>query len=598
MQDNVPLGLGDQVVFNSEIATPRGYKLGCAVGTTYSLDFNTALSVPVSLALSGATNREEIERSPLGMFTAMQKLSERMFLFVERGNISAPAAKVPRLVAMLEPVMHEITPNPDCSFHPKVWILRYEPETGQGSARYRLIVMTRNLTRDQSWDASLVLDGVEAERPDDNGPLVALLDMLARDGEVAPNKAWEALREGLPNVRWDMPKGFEKVRFHLHDGQEGLSWLPVKSNKLAVVSPFIKAKALGRLGATTDDFRVLVTREDQLAVEGDKLPNIGEKKVLRSDATHDGQGQVAQPSGLHAKIYVAEENVGGKKPRTWVTIGSGNATNAGLNCARNVEFFASLRGLTDRIGGIDQVLGDTGIGGLAQEWSEVGEIAEVEEVADKVLRAAQQLVVRSELTLKWREVEGSWRATLVFENGLLELPDEVSLAAGLVTFKQENVVAVVGCEVDLKPGKIRLGDTTQFVRMLLTGPEGAEKQLVLKARSDGLPLGNRMDDIIADVLKDPASVLRFITLMLGEKSALFDEGSTARARSERRGAVGAVSSDEPMFEVLLKAWIADDPAVEQIEEVVEKLRQSGHEDRLSEELSHLLETMQTAGKVW
>ncbi len=595
MPNDALMDLDDRVIFNAELTAPAGYRLGCAIGTTYSLDFETALSVPVSLALSGAANRDEVAASPLGMFAAMQKLTSKLFVFVETGNIIVPTAKTSRLITMLEPMIHEITPNRDSSFHPKVWIMRFEPENAPDKAKFKLIVMTRNLTRDQSWDASLVLDGVEAEKSDDNTALTGLVDFLIQSGNIIVNKALSDLRRSLPNVKWECPKGFRGVRFHLHDGQAGESWSPPrKSNRLAVVSPFIKAEALNRLAQTTSRFEALITREDQLQSGTEDLPKICDIRVLRADAVHQSDEAISQPSGLHAKIYVAEQDIGGNNSRTWLTIGSGNATNAGLSCERNIEFFATLWGLTETVGGIEHFLGDTGLGQLSQSWEPDNELPEPVDLAEAVLRDAQQDIVRSNMTLKWETEGGVWRARLVFDEGLPVLPDLVSMSAGLVTFQRDRTVRIMGAETILQPDAIPLEDVTRFVRIVLSYSQEDTKELVLKLPVKGLPEENRMDAIIAEILKDPASVLRFIRLMLGEKSALFESGKDfVRVKTVQHP--GRASGDgEPMFEVLLRAWLAQDPAVEQIGEVISRLREIGHEDRVADDLGHLWETMRQA----
>lgn len=603
MQNETLMDLDDRVIFNTELAAPAGYRLGCAVGTTYSLDFETALSVPVCLALSGAANRDEVAGSPLGMFAAMQKLTSKLFLFVETGNIVVPTGKTSRLITMLEPVIHEITPNRESSFHPKVWILRYEPENATDKAKFKLIVMSRNLTRDQSWDASLVLDGVEAEKSDDNTSLIALLELLLHRGNTKVNKALSDLRKSLPNVKWECPKGFRRVRFHLHDGRPGESWLPPrKSNRLAVVSPFIKAEALNRLAQTTSRFEALITRKDQLQSGNKDFPEICDVRVLRDDAVHQSDEVISQPSGLHAKIYVAEEDVGGKNPRTWLTIGSGNATNAGLTCERNVEFFASLWGLTKTVGGIENILGDTGLGQLSQSWEPNDETPEPAGPAETALRKAQQDIVRSNMTLNWETEGDAWRARLVFDEVMPKLPDLVCMHAGLVTFHRDQSARVLGAETLLQPDAVPLTDVTRFVRIVLSYSQEATRELVLKLPVKDLPVENRMDAIIAEILKDASSVLRFIRLMLGEKGALFDNGKNLARTATAQQTGRASAAGQPMFEVLLRAWLARDPAVERIGEVIGRLRKNGHENRVADDLVHLWETLRearvgTAGKL-
>ena len=54
--------------------------------------------------------------------------------------------------------MHGVSAPQGGVFHPKFWLLRYLPQDSGGPARYRLLVLSRNLTYDRSWDTMLRLD--------------------------------------------------------------------------------------------------------------------------------------------------------------------------------------------------------------------------------------------------------------------------------------------------------------------------------------------------------------------------------------------------------------------------------------------------------
>ncbi len=56
------------------------------------------------------------------------------------------------------------------SFHPKFWLLKYLSD--QGEILYRIIILSRNLTFDRSWDLAVSLDGVVVAKANSkNGPL-------------------------------------------------------------------------------------------------------------------------------------------------------------------------------------------------------------------------------------------------------------------------------------------------------------------------------------------------------------------------------------------------------------------------------------------
>ncbi|MBO5884988.1 MAG: hypothetical protein J6Q51_04250, partial [Clostridia bacterium] len=43
------------------------------------------------------------------------------------------------------------------SFHPKFWLIKYV--NNEGEALYRVVVLSRNLTFDRSWDVSFCMEG-------------------------------------------------------------------------------------------------------------------------------------------------------------------------------------------------------------------------------------------------------------------------------------------------------------------------------------------------------------------------------------------------------------------------------------------------------
>ena len=148
-----------------------GHSLDRAVATTFTLDLETALMVP--LAFAGF--RFDENPDPIEVMEALRRTGERMDIFCQAGAISA--ARWPSdLVALLEKSIHEVRrPRPDRIFHPKVWALRLLNPAGDPA--FRLVVLSRNLTASRSWDTILWLDGQpQGRRPNaSNAPLEGLL---------------------------------------------------------------------------------------------------------------------------------------------------------------------------------------------------------------------------------------------------------------------------------------------------------------------------------------------------------------------------------------------------------------------------------------
>jgi len=237
------LAPAERIDFGEALVPPEGYRLEAAIGTTFSMDIATALTVPVAMALRGGIERDELIENPLAALAAMQRLQDRVRIFVEVGNIHPPVGKRNALISLLEGLVVEVAPPKRASFHPKLWLMRFSPEAG-GTTRQRLVMMSRNLTRDRSWDVALQLEGEETEKNQGgNQPLVDLIDWMPGPKP----RALQELRNQLAFVKWQAVPGFRKPVFHAHFPRSPHVWRPGKG-QMAVISPFCDDAALDMLG--------------------------------------------------------------------------------------------------------------------------------------------------------------------------------------------------------------------------------------------------------------------------------------------------------------------------------------------------------------
>ena len=147
-----------RAVLLDALRPPQGYELGFAVATTFTLDLAAALIVP--LAFAGSQLGEA--KDPVAVMEAVRSSADRVAIFCQAGNIVVPQ-QASDLVAFIEQCVHEVRrPKPGHLFHPKLWALRYEAEEHEPT--YRLLVLTRNLTLDRSWDLVLRLDSDDTRR--------------------------------------------------------------------------------------------------------------------------------------------------------------------------------------------------------------------------------------------------------------------------------------------------------------------------------------------------------------------------------------------------------------------------------------------------
>ncbi len=165
-------------------------------------------------------------------------------------------------------------------------------------------------------------------------------DLRALPGSIDPGpRIAEQLSQALDFSQLKVP-GMGKPYFHAHFPKQSKDqlWRPGPYVRLAVISPFCDAAGLKRLGSKGPER--LVACDDWLAKLGDQRPKLCQ--VLNSNLLPEADDEnIPDPearSGLHAKLFIRESG-----DRTYVTLGSGNATGAGLN-GTNVEVFVTLSG--------------------------------------------------------------------------------------------------------------------------------------------------------------------------------------------------------------------------------------------------------------
>ncbi len=245
---------------------PPGHSLDHAVATTFTLDLETALMVP--LAFAGF--RFDDQPDPVEVMEALREMSARLDVFCQAGAIR-PGGWPSDLVALLEDVVHAVRrPRPGHIFHPKVWVLRFLDQSHERS--YRLLVLSRNLTADRSWDTILWLDGRPGTEPRaSNKPLQRFVSALP-DLAVTPlptdrGAAVGALAEELGPVVWELPTGVREAHFHPIGIQGASAFAAAEQfdgDRTLAISPFVRPGALSQLFRSDGGQAVLVSRGEEL----------------------------------------------------------------------------------------------------------------------------------------------------------------------------------------------------------------------------------------------------------------------------------------------------------------------------------------------
>ena len=204
------------------IRPPSGYRLDFAVLTTFTLDLEALLVLPLSVLAHPDGGLEELLAVPLGLHQAIRDAGDRVHAFVDETDIGIPRRARP-LYSMLESSVHAVRAPYGGAFHPKVWVVRFAAVDETAVALLRVAVLSRNLTFDRSWDVALASEAplrsrrrVAASRP--LADLVRGLPQLATNTSRIPRDVAERVEELADQVArtaFPAPGGFDSpVEFH------------------------------------------------------------------------------------------------------------------------------------------------------------------------------------------------------------------------------------------------------------------------------------------------------------------------------------------------------------------------------------------------
>jgi len=543
---------------------PSGFSLSHAVATTFTLDLDTALTIPLSFAAHRVTADED----PIGILGAVRRAAAKVDIFAQAGQVSI---KVPpsALVAFLEPMVHPVEVKRGI-FHPKVWFLEYE----RGEERaYRFVCASRNLTADRSWDVVISLDGAPASSRERtaarevNTPLVRLLRALPglAVSPLPPQRRAriEALAASIRDVVWNPPSDMHDLQFHVW-GVGERPQLEFWGIRGLFISPFLTDAGLIELKKGAYHEAYLVSRGTSIdglapATFDAKLRQVYVLDGAADFAEEDNaeQAQRSTFSGLHAKTYVFDRQDGAH-----VFLGSLNATEPALQ--ENVEVMVETVGKVNQFG-VAKTL--EGLKEFLEEFEYTGGVEETDsEKADRDLSVALRRIAA--MRLHARVTGGESYELHFWREGDVRLPPEVELTWHPITRTGLVIPNLPGRADDPSIiGDLGLTDITPFVIVTARDARGdrfAQRTVVLAELHDDP--ADRRDAVIAAHLTDRAAFMRFLMLLLEVGGFTFPsaDGGGAWRQLSATDASGA-----GLFEALMRAVGPDRTGLEDVQRVIE-----------------------------
>jgi HKD family nuclease len=344
----------DRVDYRELLSPPPGYKTAFAVGTTYSLDLETLTATCAIIGLNVEADTK-INESPLHMLEAIRRASGKLLIFCQSGQIQTPD-KPNKLLPLLENCVSEVTLPGRKSFHPKTWFIKYIAY--RLPDKYRLIVMSRNITFDRSWDVALRLDSADKnestiEQGENTGKAMRVfLQWLYKNASSHNShlknkrKLLSRFADEIANVSWrHLGREFDGFHFIPYGIRVPVAGkLNDRFHKLFVISPFLSKsiiedfaqKRLGNADCT------LITRKSELSKLNVELLTVFATYTIKDEVAF-GEERISETGDcktqdIHAKVYLRT-----KGSNSELYVGSANASHKAFR-GGNVECMIALWG--------------------------------------------------------------------------------------------------------------------------------------------------------------------------------------------------------------------------------------------------------------
>ena len=517
----------DRLDYGQVLAPPVNYKLDFAIGTTYSLDLDALVGACIALGLAEETD-SDLMKNPVCLLEALRATGDKVALFCEGGQIHLPG-NVTSLYILLEKMVFPVTTAKRKgvakypSFHPKFWLIRYVDE--KNNYLYRVVVLSRNLTFDRSWDVTFCMDGKKkSTETAKNNPVGDFITYLIKqlpetDYAAEKQKKMKSVIRELKNVEFSLDSkeftDFDFIPFGI-GSQYGSDQKPLYTlledsfHEAFIMSPFLSSGVIKNFNERSKWMEhaeyVLITRASELGkLKPSDCSNF--EIYTMKDAVVDGEGLISeetsdiQKQDIHAKIYMLR-----KGSDSSLYLGSLNASHNALH--GNVEFmiklhsknrYLNLTKMKESLFGTDEAESPFQ---LAQFNNK--QIDEVEEKAN-LLDGVIKDINRKTLGAVIKENGERFDVSVSFE----PISSEYEISVSPLLSKKTVAMAETVMFTDLE-----LTQLSEFYKISVSDGSQTVSRVIM------IPTENMPDDrekaVVSSVVNDKKCFYRYIAFLLGD----------------------------------------------------------------------------------
>ena len=598
----------DRTDYGNILMPPKGYKLENAVGTTYSLDLEALTSVAVCLGLSEEMD-SRLMQNPICMLNALQKVSDRLILFCEAGQIKA-LSRSTALSVLLEKIVVEVALPKDKgvgrypSFHPKTWVLSYI--NSEGDRKYRFVVMSRNLTFDRSWDISFAMDSSKKVRQKrKSAPICNFLEYLARN---VNKQCIDYLKKR--NLIRKMMKEIKDISFSLDSKVFGENFeiLPLgigekaykiendklfctqkgnadsTFNELVIMSPFLSGSVIADFNlsdrALAECSRTLITRRSELGKLRECDVNNFTIYTLK-DEIIDGEDEISDEStdkrkqDIHAKIYLRR-----KYADVDLYLGSMNASYSAIN--KNVEMMVKLSTKNKHLNG-ERFLDDIFCGNTddtKNPFEQVTVESAIDDTADinrDILEDKIKYLCRTKkIAYISKDESNTDRYNIKIEFSGIDTDENIMISP--INSKRKHILSEHMEFFDME-----ILQLSEFYKVEIKSGDTVLNRIIM-IPTIGFP-DNRENIVVNSVIGDKVSFIEYISLVLGDDYILsMIEGKQIRESGMFSKGSGIMPA---IYEKMLKVAVKEPEKIKDIGYVLKMVNDS---EIIPDEFRRLYET--------
>ena len=535
------------------------------MAVTFTLDLRALLAAPAAMAFteSASVAADGGSHEPIELLHALRSHANKITVFSQVGEIALPASR--RVFAFLERVVVPVDAPRGGVVHPKVWVLRYEAvgeptDSRQREQRLRVLIASRNLTFDASWDTVVRLDEATDAAGALLGPVGELFDGLigAAVGTVSPHHRdrVDSLSAALGTTRFALPAGVEDLRTHVLGLSGTPSPLPVTADRSLILSPFVSDDFFTSVHPAPVD--ELVSRPESLDLLGSgTLAKVARVYAFDDGSTPDVDAEQERSStddpgrplvGLHAKVFAFE---GGGRARLF--LGSANATGAAFNS--NVEVLVELAGPAAVLG-IDRLCEGTkdepGLRALFNPYGGPSPGGDTD--GDPSLDRARRVVARLPFEGLVEESGSEWAVTYRSHQPMPNL-DGIEIYCWPLASAGHRTRVAAGDPFQAR-FETSLESISGFLAFELGGDGGTLTRFVVPIPLVGVP-DHRERFLLRALVGNAERFLRYLLALLDEDSDQADLRDAVESVSDDTAADGSGPVDLPVLEKLLRTMRRD-----------------------------------------